>query len=256
MGLSACVNDNNEKWYISEKYIFSKIPDQDYSLNKTYYIRNDMQPLGTIVNDIKTTYIYNKNDRLISYVFDGNTELHISYTEKNGQFIGKSRTNDNKISIEVVYNKRNQLIEQKLYFDNVMESYTRYLYYDNGKLKQLITGYNDSSYNLEKYDKSSNILLSEYYENGDIIFKTIYEYKNNIIIGSKTYDKNGKLDSFEEFTEISNNKVNTIVYSSDNEILGYIKYIYDDNKHLIELSRYSNENQLYHRVENIWSKNN
>lgn len=252
-GGSSIGGKKENQWYVAER--MTQTYSDDYTYKYQYKYLDSIQLLETTFNGETTTYTYDNNDRLMS-MESSETDLSFEYEEKGSKYVGTSnvyKDDDDSYYMVVEYNRANQLVLQETYHNNRIERSVKYSYHPNGEISQYISTYNEGDYFIETFNENGQETLMESYNaDGALNHKLVFEYDGKRVIGTKNYDKNGELFLNEVLDDKNGNRVKTIMYDEDNEVIGYLEYIYDENDHLVERKSYDNDNKLVQHMVNVW----
>lgn len=165
---------------------------------------------------VKKNYIYNNDGLIIKLISES-----IYYSNPSW--------NENKIH-EFKYDKKNNLLEEKIIINNDIKRIIKFEYIDNLLVKKTL---NDKFGKVEAFQNylNGNLILDVEYENGKIVNKDsiIYNSQNqkiemlDLIYKSKVFYR---YDSF-------GNLINSENFDSNNKIKLKINYSYDDSHNLL-----------------------
>ena len=238
-------------WYVKERDKLYFNAANEITQKNTYTYKENGQPIKIVEPQKMLEYNYGDNGQLKTLTYN-NLVFDLSFSKQNGQFVAENRNNNytDLTSVKIVLNEENRLLSQTFFCNQELLFREEFSYYSNGIVKTWKYEEDGDTY-IEQYDNHGNVLEYEFLKNGISNEKMLFEYSDNMIVGSKTIVEDGSC-VLETLEVKENNKTRTATKDQGGRIVCYTEYQYDDYKNLIKLSRYTRDNILYFQSNRTW----
>lgn len=239
--------NSDDRYYRSKSYCYSEASDEH-----TAYYRQDGQRLQVVISEeddetIITNFEYDEDGKLIKMSYTEDLETYITelnYIKQVENQVGIGILEDDGSSIKCIYNNKNKLIEQIIY-DNDGEFDKQTVYDNDGYMIEEIDIHHLFDYvyrTVHTYNNGGNLIKRENYTDDILERREEYEYENNILIKSTSYDENSEISGY-TVSEKKGNTVKSISYDADDILTGYVINTLDGDN-IIESETYNENDEL------------